>query len=484
MLPMLFLGALPWLLIFFHQISRRNFVVLLGWLLIAPVVGNLVDRTGNTVVFETQERADARDHYQTNASITLPELIKPTRIMIGLLFIGFLFNTLLKKAPHLRLDRTEIWMCSFSAILLINVLLQSWRLGFGLHVAVDAFIIPFLTYYLARRLVTTEHRFQQLTRVIGYMGIYVIVYCIVERLGTSELMYRLGGPFGNRDVLHVVMVVVFFTTLLQAVSTWSVRNAKPVFSRSIRWFLLLMTPIAIALTIQRGCWLGFLAGLFVFLFCGRRFISLPPQLRMVGFVLILVPAIAFALITAVPQEFFEQRVGDEANVLARFATWIATMQLISEGPVFGVGLNNLHSLLDRREVEYGNIVNLSSPHNSYLSMLVELGVIGLLAYLGVVASIMKRGVSLYRNRNPQDAWRGITVLAIMVGYQIPSLFANTMYSPGLLHVYVYAFIGAIAGLYSSRRQSVSRAHAVVSAHSRRVSKQVTETSGAMLEFPF
>jgi O-antigen ligase len=480
---LIMLGALPWLLILLHLMFRRGFVVLLLWLLVAPVVMYVIQRTDQEVIYQTagSEKSihESDFYYENPAKITLQKLLNPTRMLISLLFIIFVVNALLKKTHWDPLDRVEIWMSIFSLILLANVVLWSGRLAFGLHVAVDAFIVPFLAYFVTRRLVRSEDRFRKLNRIIGYMGVSVIVYCIFERLTTPGLMYRLGGPFGSRDVLHVVMVVVFFTVLLDSLSTRSVSNGKRGLSHSIRYFLILMAPVVIALTIQRGNWLGFLAGLFVFLFLGRRLLSLPRQLRTIGLLLIVVPVIALALIAVVPQEFFEERVADQHNVLGRFATWVATIQLASEGPVFGVGLNNLHGLLGRTQLTVGHMANYSTPHNSYLSILVELGAIGLLVYLGIVASIVKRAISLYKSPNPQDVWRGITVIAVMVAYQVPSLFSNIFYTQGLIHVYVYVFAGAVAGLYS-RHELRSRVYGFALAAAGRKSHQLRHFTGHKL----
>jgi O-antigen ligase len=278
-----------------------------------------------------------------------------------------------------------------------------------------------------------------------------------------------------RDTLYVVMEVVFFATLLALLCNRHPREEQQDLPRSMQWFIIVMAPVIILLTITRGNWVAFLSGLFVFFLLGHRLISFAHGVRVIGLLFVLLPVLIVILQLFVPEEFFQGRIANPDNVIGRFATWKATIQIALEAPIFGLGLNNLHGALGNMRVNFGDFENYNTPHNSFLSMFVELGAIGLLAYLAIVVSIIQNGLRLYREgRSVQDMWRGITVVAIMIAYQLPSLFASTFYITGLIHVYVYAFAGAIAGLYSSR-QSASKSY-VAAAARRRVSNQVAETA--------
>jgi hypothetical protein len=86
-----------------------------------------------------------------------------------------------------------------------------------------------------------------------------------------------------------------------------------------------------------------------------------------------------------------------------------------------------------------------------LTFLAELGIVGLLTYLAIVTAIIRMGLRLYQQgMYARDRWHGVTVVAIMAAYLLPALVSNTLNSKELSHVYVYAFMGGIAGLYSQR----------------------------------
>jgi O-antigen ligase len=448
------LGALPWLLILLHLIFRRGFVVLLLWLLVAPVVMYFVDRPldRQTLLFQTSGTDvpvhQAGFYEEAPAVITLEKLINPNRTIFMLFFVIFVLNAVLKRTRWVPLDRTEKWMSVFSVILLVNILLRSERLAFGLHVGVDAFIVPFCSYFVIRRFVNNQDRFHQLMCILAYMGVYVIVFCLIERVTRADLDYRVTGLFGNKDVLGVIMIVVFFTTLLDALCNGQMPAKKQALPCVIRRFVIAMAPVVILLTLTRGNWVGFLSGMFVFCLLGRRLAGVSRQLGAVGLTLIMITITAPSVALFVPGELMETRVLDQDNVLGRFATWVATIQLAREAPILGVGLNDLHGLLAREKVSFGEFTNFTTPHNSLLSIFVELGAVGLLAYLALILTITRMGLNLYRRgAYLKDQWRGVALVSIMLAYLTPSLFSNTIYITGLIHVYVYVFAGAIAGLY-------------------------------------
>jgi O-antigen ligase len=463
--PLLILCALIWLPILLHQITRQSFFILLIWLLIGPVASNLISRPGANPFFESPgQRSDwvalvtgyelqANAYLTGAATITVFELLEPTRALLAMFLVVFILDIFQKRRPWCPMDRTETWMGIFSVLLVASALFQSNRLAFGLRTVADAFAIPFLAYFFGRRLVSSEDRFRKLTQVIGYMGFYLIIIGLMERLAHSSLFYRLKGPFYGTNALYVTMAVVFFTVLMDFAVSSSHPEKKPALPRSIRWFTLFLAPLIIALNLTRGDWLGFFIGLCTFLLLARRLLKPTRKLVLAGAALILIPALVLGIQASLPEELMKSRVGDSANVYGRYATWTAALQGGTEHPIFGLGLNNLRTFLVQANIKVNKVGNYSTVHNSFLSIFVELGVVGMLAYLAIIASIMRMGLRLYqRGQHYYDRWRGATVIAIMLAYLTPAMFGNTLYiDTPLMHVYVYVVVGAIAGLYSQRQ---------------------------------
>src|SRR6266480_6437788 len=111
---------LIWLPIFFYQIHERGFLILIGWLLIAPVATNLMSNPGANPFFPkpstTQQEITSRirkverfSYLELPTRITADRLFEPTRTLFGVFVLVFLLDILMRKRGWVPLDRTEIW---------------------------------------------------------------------------------------------------------------------------------------------------------------------------------------------------------------------------------------------------------------------------------------------------------------------------------------------------------------------------------------
>jgi O-antigen ligase len=455
MTELLIVCSLIWVPVLLYQIGQRGFLILIVWLFIAPVASNVVNRPGSNPFLEISAVEEAsvkpekrgRGYITRETTIRLGELLEPNRLLFGAYLLVFGLHAFTLRRLPVPLDRTEKWMAVFSLILVASALLQSRRTAFSLRVATDAFIVPFLSYMVARRFVTTEDRLGKLMKVMGYMGFYVVLICFIERVIHPSITYRLSGPFPKRDALYIVMMVVFFAVLIDWVSSiW--QDKKRVLPYGIQICVLTLVPVIVFFTWTRGIWLGFLLGIWTFAFLGRKLVMWRPKLLIIGLVLFLFPVTVLGVQELLGTEEVYSRVANIRNVYGRLATYRIMVNEMSNNPVFGIGLNNVRDLLaEEKESAYG-MRSYAFSHNSYLSLGTELGAIGIIAYLVVVGSMVGAGVRIHRmGKHPQDRWRGIGVVAIMIAYLIPAAFDSTLYQAWVSHVYVFAYLGAIAGLY-------------------------------------
>jgi O-antigen ligase len=458
MLTMVFiLCMLVWVPLFFLQITRRGFSILLIWLLIAPVASNLIKRPGESPFFQSaaefalrQEQDFGRKSYFGPADeIGINQLVEPTRTILGILLVVLLIDVLLKKKRLGAFDWTEIWMLLFSIILLAGILLQSNRINYSLRIASDAFVVPFLAYFLTRRLVVSEEHFRQLIRVIGFVGFSLIIFSLLERLAHQIILYRLGGPFRNATGLYLAITIAFFIALVDAFSSKTLPAQKRILPLGIRWSVLSLSPVIVFLTWGRGNWVGFMLGLCVFLFLGRRMISFSGKLLSLGLAPFLGLAVVISVWALAPVESIQQRSNESETVYGRIATWTITLQEGVNHPLFGIGLNNMRDVLARKILKFQGVGRFPSVHNSFLAIFAEQGMIGLLTYLAIIACIIRTGLCLYRwSIHSQDRWRGVTVISVMVVYLVPALFASTLHgATSFAYVLLYAFWGGIASLY-------------------------------------
>ena len=447
---------LIWLPIFLYQLNQRGFVILLIWLFVAPIASNLVERPYSNPFLQISAAEEEgskpkrrRDAYITGeTTIRMRELLEPNRLIFGAYLLVFLLAALKMKKLPVPVDRTEKWMALFSLILVASALFQSRRTAFGLRVATDAFIVPFLAYAVGRRFVTTEDRVGKLMKVMGYMGFYVVLICFIERMIHPGLVYRLSGPFDKRDALYIALMVVFFAVLIDWVSRNS-PNRKRVLPYAIQMGVLALVPVIVLFTWTRGIWLGFLLAIWTFAFLGRGMVMWRPKLLIFGLALLLLPVTVLGVQEFLGTEEVYSRVANTQTIYSRFETYRVMMGETSRNPIFGIGLNNIRDVLfEQRQMMSSGIRSYYVSHNSYLSLLVELGVVGILGYLGIMATIFGTGLRVFRmGKQARDRWRGIAVIAIMLAYLVPAAFDTTLYQTWVPHVYVFVYFGAVAGLY-------------------------------------
>jgi O-antigen ligase len=310
-------------------------------------------------------------------------------------------------------------------------------------------MVPFLAYFVGKRLTTNEQRLQKLIQVLGYTGAYLILMAVIQ--GALGKVERLSGPFGHRDSLYVVLVVVFFVVLTNLLTRRNRSEDSQVFSTGFSFFIVASIPIVVLLMWTRGDWIGFGFGLWVFFALSSQLLNFRRRLVFVALSAMLIP-IVFVGAQEFATDFTMERVSNERNVYARLAAWQSIFNSVLDDPIFGNGLGNTEALLATQRSHFEGVKNLTSPHNSFLALLGDLGAIGLLAYLGLVASVFKMGLLLRRRGSRhRDRWRGVAVVSIMAAHLMAAFFNNMLFSPVISHVYVFAYLGAIAGLYNPVR---------------------------------
>jgi O-antigen ligase len=206
-------------------------------------------------------------------------------------------------------------------------------------------------------------------------------------------------------------------------------------------------------TFSRGNWLGFLMGILVFLLMIRPKIGFLQKLGILGLAFTIIPIIIIIIAILMPTEHVDTEISNTYTIYGRLVTWLIAIQTGFEHPIIGIGLNNLRYILYETRMSFNGVRNFASAHNSFLAIFAEQGVVGLLAYLALLVSIIRKGLNLYRyGAHFQDQLRGVTVIAVITAYHVPALFASVLHDHIILtHIYVFVFVGAIAGLYSQHQ---------------------------------
>lgn len=232
----------------------------------------------------------------------------------------------------------------------------------------------------------------------------------------QQLSLRLFSTFPDSHSFPVYLLLTIPALLafsLYRVFSQEVRDFKKL-ARIRASMLIVLLPLFYLLIIlsgTRGIWLAVLSPLAATPFLWQHFQSVEAKnilkylLILLAIFMMLFP-VAYPLFNSsqfqIPKEdsaLFAKRLRsildlDETSNNSRLVIWEKTWQSIVRHPFLGVGIGNYPVVLSQ-ETEYAKAG--SSAHNLYLHIAAEIGLFGLIAVLGMLWIIFKRGLVVASN---------------------------------------------------------------------------------------
>jgi O-antigen ligase len=265
---------------------------------------------------------------------------------------------------------------------------------------------------------------------------------------------RPSGPFenaniyGNYLVLNVALALGASGVLAEARRDGAAALHR--LHRSSRWLLRAGQPLlllGIFSTGSRGALLGYAAVIV----CAAR-LWWPRRVTLRGAVL----ALAGGMLTATAVGWFfqqnpylarrlERTSSTEHNVAERFALWSAAEDAWFEHPVIGVGYGQF-----RHYASYTHDMAFKATHQTYLSVLAELGLPGLLAFLWLLGAVI---AGTFRWRVPSAGSLSTITRAFVVASCVQGLVANVDQFRSL-----WIAIGLVAALGSVCQEGDAQCH--------------------------
>ena len=128
-------------------------------------------------------------------------------------------------------------------------------------------------------------------------------------------------------------------------------------------------------------------------------------------------------------------VSTDASNLERINRWSCAIEMFKERPVMGFGPGTYafeyarFQEPDNLTIISTNFGDLGNAHSEYLGPLAEMGVLGLLTFLGVVAAIFYSGIRLYLDWPEEDKRHRVLILSMI-------LSLTTYFVHGILNNYL------------------------------------------------
>ncbi|OIO34507.1 MAG: hypothetical protein AUJ70_00905 [Candidatus Omnitrophica bacterium CG1_02_40_15] len=295
-------------------------------------------------------------------------------------------------------------------------------------------------YFMLVEVINSKRRLKIVLIAIIFSAVLIVLdagaQCFrgVDFLRGHELgWYSFGASFNTASGFSAWLIVIIpiFIGIIAA-------NIIPDIKLKIFLFLSIIIQFLYLLkTYSRGAWVGFSAGSYLmFCYFVRSLI-----LRVVILCLI---AVIFLLPIFLPQSI-KSRVSDmlytnfnfvytvvvrvksipqisSSSNFIRAKLWKESLEMIKDYPLTGCGLNTYSVVArDYKSFDGGGIY----PHNSYLQMAAETGLLGLFAFLWVLFSFFKMGLQHF---NQKRDYLVLGLLSGILAFLVQSFFDTNLYA--------------------------------------------------------
>lgn len=383
--------------------------------------------------------------------------LAPTMAVVGLCLLcllSLLVKALTTKKFTWRLEGTGLMVLIMVLIYLIASVtsfapvksLQIWAVYF-------AFMI---FYFVIINTIKTKKQLFDLLRVFTISAVLVCLYGIaqyifgwnVTQAWIDEEMFedikmRIYSTLDNPNVLgeYILLALPLCIALM-----WTAKKALP---RIVYAGFSLVLALALILTFSRGCWLGIMAAAAVFITFAAG--------KLWGLALIALPIVPFVIPESILNRFTS--IGDmsDSSTSYRVSIWMGTLLMLKDFWLSGIGLGSEAFTQVYPFYSY-NLVVAQHPHNLFLHIITESGIIGLLAFLFLMLLFFKKmalGVQCFGKGNKFS----VTLIAIssaVTGFLLQGVFDNCFYNYRVFMIFWAVLAIGIAALNITKAEHTER----------------------------
>ena len=312
--------------------------------------------------------------------------------------------------------------------------------------------LPFLAYYIASNSRYSEDDLKRLLNGVMIIQSYLVFTGLAAHYQISWLVWpryildttlsdqgdRLAGPFANSSMLGAALVMNFGCLCVMTLYTAGVK-------RRYLYALMFLSCACIYFTSTRTAWLGLFAMLLIFYF-SRAGLRKPARTMGIALLAIALTGVG-SKFSLYQKSLFSRR---QETVEYRHINLEAGLKAFPEHPFFGTGYGGFAKLMSQNAAGLDiNAKTLSSGNeNTWLGILVDLGLIGLVLYVMIFILFIRSNIRFLRRYDGEEPFaRPLAVLALaMVVYLVIN------WSTGDLRFHLYdpcfAFLvqGIVAGL--------------------------------------
>ncbi len=255
----------------------------------------------------------------------------------------------------------------------------------------------------------------------------------------KDIFFGRGLAFGNRATAGFKTpngLGAYLAVAIPITMSLVVLKGKRARYRILNIATLIIMICALYLTFSRGAWLGILVGILV--------LSLLFTYSMKKAVVswgVLLSGLFFLVFLGINNPNF---INNRRNTIQwRLGVWEDSLKMVKERPLFGRGINTFMREFEAYRRDKG--CDPTYAHNSYLQLLVETGIAGLLTFLYVLWSLFRSVIDKIKYKycnNEEMKVISIGLTAGLAAFLVHSFFDNHMYCLQL-SVYFWVLAGFV-----------------------------------------
>ena len=372
--------------------------------------------------------------------------ILPTMAVVALVVLALGFSLLESKFRDNLTQNKPIFTDILIGFYLIALVLGLWlSIDPGKY---QIFLVYFAFvgfYYVVRYFVSTERRLLLSISFFTLSGIFVCGFGLLQFLtgkyqtttwtDTSlftDIAGRIYSTFQNPNVFGEYLL--FLVPLSLAMFLIS----KEKLHKTIYGICCAASIICMILTYSRGCWLGLIAGMGLFILLLYKKALIP-----IG---MLAPFSIFLLPDSILNRFMSIGNLEDSSTAYRVYIWRGTVKMLEKYWPIGAGLGT-HSF----EVAYAPFAlpAITAPHSHslYFHLMTEAGIFALLTFVVLMYVILRQLFLVYKHpKNREMQILSIALVSGFVSFLIQGFFDNTFYNYRMYMLF-FALLSLAASLY-------------------------------------
>jgi len=325
-----------------------------------------------------------------------------TRVTVVTLFFIILLQVALNMRELLPRQKTENCLILFSCLAMVSTVFRDTFIQ-DMQVFIDGYATPFAFFFLAKNLIRKKEDVRLFCYALSIVGFYLAIIGILQYFADINLFApdtliithenRAYGPFGNSVSYGGVMAILFFGVF------YLYSEVTGFIKKSYILITIILTGSAVVLSLTRAVWLSLIVGICLIVY------YLPRYRKIIFFFSSVAVIAGIAVLLFVPSsDLFKERTIEVSPIYSRLALYATALNTAIHKPLFGYGFGTQSFYEASREylVTFSFIdehfgLGLTVPHNEFLHILVMLGLVGLMAYVGNFYSSMKKSKQLYKN---------------------------------------------------------------------------------------